>query len=211
MNIIEIYDTILSGEGHFTTREIARATGTSVPQTCKALAKLAGLGKIAKIRRGRWVLLSKTRRLRLPELLAGAPAYCTAHTALAHHGMIGQIPDAIYAATTGRGRKAATPFGAIRLHRVAKPLFKGWQTGKGGEKIAGPEKALVDFFYLGAAGHPHFKSLPEVDIPEGFSWEKALRFAGDIPNRARKTAVARKLAAQRETCAITASQDSAEM
>ena len=34
MNIIEIYDTTLSGEGHFTTREIARATGMAAVRYC---------------------------------------------------------------------------------------------------------------------------------------------------------------------------------
>lgn len=211
MKLIELYDFMLSGAGHFTTREMAQATGSRLSKTSKNLSKLAALGKVIKIGRGRWVVPAKTNRLRLPEFLSDAPTYCTAHTALSHHGMIEQIPEAIHAVTTGRGRRAQTPFGPVQIHRIAEPLFRGWTRTAGMAKIACPEKALVDLFYLGITGHPHFQSLPEVEIPRGFSWRRAHRFTKDIHNAAWRSAVASKLNAQEKSCALTASQDSAEM
>lgn len=211
MKLIELYDRLLAGSGHFTSLEMTQATGCSPSKISKALSKLAELGKITKVSRGRWVVLAKANRLQLPELLADAPAYCTAHTALSYHGMIEQIPNAIYAVTTGRGKEAKTPFGPIQIHRISKALFTGWKRSGGEGKIASPEKALVDFFYLGIMGHPHFESLPEVEIPESFSWKRAHRFTKNIPNQAWRSAVVRKLNAQEKTCMVMSTQDSAEM
>ena len=215
MNLIEIYDTLLQGEGHFTTQDVVKQTGCNAPRVSKALAHLEKLGKVTKVSRGSWALPAKINRLKLPELVSGAPTYCTAHTALSHHGMIEQIPHAIYAVTTGRGKTVKTPFGPIQLHQVSKEMFRGWRGGqgrRGGDaKIATPEKALVDYFYLGISGHPHFGNPPEVELPEGFNWDKAFRFTRNIRNQAWRHAVERKLATQRETCATIAQNDSAEM
>jgi len=211
MKLLDIYDCILSSDGNFTSCELAERTGTSAAQVSKALARLAKQGKVIKISRGKWTLLTKTNRLRLPEFVANAPAYCTAHTALFHHGMIDQIPTAIYAATTGRTKQIRTPFGPIQLHRISENLFTGWDENDGKFKMASPEKALVDYFYLAITGHPHFKTLPEVEIPKKFQWSKAKRYTKRISNRAWRNAVDEKLNTQRETSAVLAETDTAEV
>lgn len=210
MKLLDLYDILLAGEGHFTTREVASRMRLPADRASKALKRLAGLGRVIRVSRGKWALAAKTNRLKLPELLAGGPAYCTGHTALFRHGMIGQIPEAIHAASPRRGREETTPFGRIKIHRVTPEMFGGWATEKTGAKVATPEKALVDYFYLGAGGAPEFQTLPEMETPPDFSWAKARELSGLIANKSWRTAVRRKLARQKELCAACSKKDPAE-
>lgn len=213
MKLVQCYGLLQQQlEGHFTTRQLAETTRSSLSSASKCANRLAALDLVVKVGRGKWVDANRVSRLALAEFLAEAPAYITAHTALFHHGMIEQIPRAIYAGTSGRGGTFRTPYGAVNLYQIAPALFTGWRMDKAcaGVKIASPEKALVDYFYLGLTGAREFGTLPELELPENFSWEKAFAFVALISNKAWRSAVRRRLEQQAETCLILSRTDSAE-
>jgi hypothetical protein len=79
-----------------------------------------------------------------------------------------QIPVVTYAVTLGRSSRPRTAAGAYSLHRGAPEFFDGFLMHAGGFKLATPEKALVDLFYLSSTRDRAFASLPEVEWPKGF-------------------------------------------
>ena len=60
-------------------------------------------------------------------------------------------------------------------------------------KIATPEKALLDVFYLSAGRGGRFKSLPEVELPPGFRLDVAREWIERIPSARMRTVVERRL------------------
>jgi hypothetical protein len=145
MNILETYQPILSPKSHLTSQEVMAITGWKRPKISKDLNRLVKLGKLIKIHRGKWMVHQNANRLQLPQLLSVGPTYCTAHTALSWHGMIEQIPNAIYAVTTGRPIRRSTPMGPVHVHRITPSLFLGWENqptrigGTNTAKIATPK------------------------------------------------------------------------
>lgn len=110
----------------------------------------ATVGLIVRVMRGRGVVPDKFNRLCLPEFIAGQPAYVSFQSTLSYHGMIDQIPSAVYGITCGRGGVVDTP------------------TDIGWLKIATPEKAQVDILYLRMTSLGDFKQLPAVALPSHF-------------------------------------------
>lgn len=175
----------------FTTRDSAALLGVSVSATSKLLERLAGIGLITRIMRGRWVVPDKFNRLCLPELVAGQPAYVSLQSALSYHRMIDQIPSAVYGITCGRGMVIDTPVGRVSLHHVRPEFFLGYETPTeiGWLKIAIPEKAIVDILYLRMTSLGDFKGLPEVEWPKNFKWNLAQKFARLTPAGARRNLI----------------------
>jgi predicted transcriptional regulator of viral defense system len=175
----------------FTTRDTATLLGVTVNAAAKLLERLATVGLVTRIMRGRWVIPDKFNRLCLPELVAAQPAYVSLQSALSYHGMIDQIPSAVYGITCGRGGMFNTPLGRVSLHHVSPDFFAGYETPTeiGWLKIATPEKALVDILYLRMTSLGDFKGLPEVEWPKNFRWKVAQKFARLTPSRARRTLI----------------------
>lgn len=80
-----------------------------------------------------------------------APSYISFEMALAHHGL---IPESVYGITSASTRKTMvfkTPFGEF-IYRTIRPKlyfgFEYYKTNGRTYKIASPEKALLDHFYL---------------------------------------------------------------
>ena len=175
----------------FTTRDVATLLGVTVNAATKLLERLATVGLVMRIMRGRWVIPDKFNRLCLPELVAGQPAYVSLQSALSYHGMIDQIPSAVYGITCGRGGMVNTPLGRVSLHHVSPKFFIGYETPTeiGWLKIATPEKALVDILYLRMTSLGDFKALPEVEWPKNFRWGVVKKFAHLTPSRARRALI----------------------
>lgn len=175
----------------FTTRDTATLLGITINAAAKLLERLAAVGLVTRIMRGRWVIPDKFNRLCLPEIVAAQPAYVSLQSALSYHGMIDQIPAAVYGITCGRGGIVNTPLGRVSLHHVSPTFFVGYDTPTeiGWLKIATPEKAIVDILYLRMTSLGDFKGLPEVEWPKNFKWSTAQKFARLTPTGARRALI----------------------
>lgn len=160
----------------------------------KMLARLADSGHIIRIKRGLWVFPEELEPMTMAEYLtAPFPSYVSLQSALYYHGMISQIPTITYSISAARTRIFKTPLGAYSIHHVHHSFFFGYESvGKHGIKLATPEKALLDFLYLGPAKSKLFNSLPELDLPQKFSIKTAEQMLQSIEFKGRRTLVEKK-------------------
>jgi len=146
-----------------------------------------------RLARGLWVIGEKTEPLALPELLTSPfPAYVSLQSALYYRGMISQMPGVTYAVSLARTRRFKTPLGAVSVHHVIPSFFFGFEPLAGGVvKMATPEKALLDFLYLGPAKTRLFRALPELELPRSFSVARAQAMIRRIRSERRRALVQR--------------------
>lgn len=166
------------GRPVFTTREIAALRGASISATSQGLSRLEAKGLLSKPTRGIWCVPYDPRfsRLSLVPYLAGShPAYVSFVSALHLHGLVQQIPQVIYAATTGHSRVRQTPLGTFSYHRISPEFFLGYGWYGDGHSflVADLEKAVVDSFYVSSRKGNRFSFFPELDLPQSFSWLRA--------------------------------------
>jgi hypothetical protein len=139
--------------------------------------------------------LETTDRLAPPELiLAPYPAYISLHSALFQHGLIGQIPLVIYAATLALPRRLRTSSGAIFLPHTSPRLFMGFElSSRSDAKVATAEKALFDLFYLATGRTRVFSSQPEPTIPRCFRWQRLKECIMLVQSPGRRTYIAERI------------------
>ena len=176
------------------TGDIAVILGVGKAHASKMATRLAETGHLLALRRGVWAFPGRLDPLASPErLTAPQPAYVSLQSALYHHGMISQIPALVYAISLGRTRRYETPLGVVSVHHVAPDFFFGFETvGDKGVRIARPEKALLDVFYLAPARSRLFCQLPEVEKPRRFDVKEAQGMIARIPFPARRNMVAER-------------------
>jgi hypothetical protein len=121
------------------------------------------------------------------------PSYVSLQTALYFHNMISQIPNIIYAVSVGRAKIYKTPMATVSIHHIHPSFYFGYEE-KGLDgllKIASPEKALLDIFYLSQTKTRLFKTLPEVELPKNFKISVANRMIAKISSIRKRTLVQR--------------------
>ncbi len=170
----------------FTSREIALLAGRSVSATAHALKRMEREDLIRRVAHGLWCNATDPRFspfLLVPFLAGTHQAYVSFLSALHLHGMIEQIPQTVYAATTGHTRVKKTPLGTYSFHRIDPRFFVGFDWYRGGRDflIASPEKALVDSLYLSSRRGKRFGFFPELELREGFRLREAIGWAEHIP------------------------------
>jgi len=178
------------------TQDVAACLDISINHANKVLSRISKAKQIIHIRRGTWVF-PDIEPLTLPCLLtAPFPAYISLQTALYYHGMISQIPNIIYTVSLARTRLYKTPIASISVHHIQPSFFFGYhETNNDGLlKIATPEKALIDVFYLSQTKTRLFRSLPELELPKNFSVSAANKIISQITSIRRKTLVQRRFA-----------------
>ena len=80
-----------------------------------------------------------------------APSYVSFEMALAHYGL---IPESVYGITSASTRKTShfkTPIGSFMYRTIRPKLYFGFDFLKNNDKlfkIASPEKAFLDLFYI---------------------------------------------------------------
>jgi predicted transcriptional regulator of viral defense system len=161
----------------------------------KLLSRLAEPGHVARVKRGLWIIAEGLDPLVLPRYLTSPfPSYVSLQSALFHHGMISQIPRITYCVSLARTRRYSTPLGVISVHHVAPTFFFGFQeVGQHRVAMAVPEKALLDFFYFAPAKSRLFAALPELDLPQSFSMQKATEMIGAVSSQARRSLLEKRL------------------
>lgn len=200
MNQIEALKRLKTfGTSGFETRDAAALLGVRAANANMILRRLARHGLILHVSRGRWLGSDAVDRFVLPELItAPSPAYVSMQSALFHHGIIEQVPAVIFAVTLGRPRRVRTPLGVVSLHRVPAVLFDGFELDeKTGAKIARPEKALFDLYYLAPGRSRLFAALPEIEIPRTFRWTELIRYAGLVRSPSRRSFLLARIAEAR--------------
>ncbi len=196
MTLIEAQQKIKAlGVPLFQTSDAAICCGITRPHASKTLARLADAGIVFSAARGLWGFVGAVDPLLLPEsLTAPAPSYVSLYSALFYHGMISQIPENVYAVSLARTRKHKTPLGTISIHHLHESFFFGFESvGDWGVKMATPEKALLDTFYLYRARSGWFKKLPELSMPSSFNRQYAFDMIKKIPSLRTRTLVQKKL------------------
>ena len=200
MSTLKFYQQ-LAERKRVTTREAAQLTGMSVPAASMALRRLAADGLSTPLKRGNWLIGTKTGQ---PGALVSAAAdpyaaYLSGWSALRHHGRIQQLPQTQFAITLGRPGEVAMPGGKVLLHRLKPELFGGYAYEPQVQGfVASPEKAIFDQAYLSSMSRSKVSAeLPETDI-RGIRWKEVQSWVRRIPKGSIRTAVAAALDRIRE-------------
>lgn len=188
----------LIGRSVFSTREIADLRQGSLSSTSQTLAQLSVQEVIRRVKRGVWCLPSHERFSPfavVPFLLPGQRVYVSFISALHLHGLIEQIPQVIYAATTGHTRAIRTDVGTYSFHQLKPEFFRGfeWHGKRHDFLIATPEKALVDSLYLSSRRGNRFGTFPELNLGGNFKFSRAAKWVKLIPDKRIRSNVLGKL------------------
>jgi predicted transcriptional regulator of viral defense system len=183
----------------FTTREVAAMRASSISAASQALQRLAVAGSIVRVTRGVWCRPSDPRfsvNALVPFLAGSHPAYISFFSALRLHGMIEQIPQVVYAATTAHTRTVRTQVGTFSFHQLSTDFFGGydWYGDRDSFLIASPEKAILDCLYLSGRKGRRFGRFPELDL-RGFRMAEARRWVRAISDPSLRKHVRDKLEA----------------
>jgi predicted transcriptional regulator of viral defense system len=175
----------------FSTEQISAYVGISNRDGYKLLIKLKEQGIVYHLRRGLWALVETADPHVLVDYLTyPTPCYLSLQSALYYHQMIDQIPSTIYAVSLARTRQYITPIGIYSIHHIDEKLFYDFDfVGENQVRIATPEKALFDFFYLKPTKTHLFYALPELTTPPDFQWKKLQDFTLKIKNLSRRQMV----------------------
>jgi len=190
MNAAARYHQLLSvGRPVVATYEAAAAWRSSLSAASKTLARLADTGLITKIRHGIWHIGTgrPDPAAVLPVLTNPYPSYISGWSALSRHGMIDQIPSAIFAVSLDKATTFDTAFDRYEIHHIHPDLFGGYTDSDGLRAgVATPAKALFDTVYLFSTRNGHV-TLPELELPEGFDHEELDHWSGLVPSRRLRT------------------------
>jgi len=194
MRLVDVHTKLLEMKvAVFQTSDAAACLNIDSAHASKLLTRLASAGHLVHLRRGLWSFKDRVEPLALPEYLTDPfPSYVSLQSALYYHDMISQIPAVTYAVSISRTKKYETPLGVVSIHHVHPSFFFGFELiGKGIAKMATPEKALIDFFYLSPAKSNLFRALPELELARSFTTKKAYRIMSQIRSARRKNLVKR--------------------
>lgn len=176
-----------------TTREASVRWRAGPRTTNRRLRAMEEGGLVRRLRQGLWALDPQLSPFAVaPYLTAPYPAYVSFWSALAHHGLIEQIPRRISVASLGRAQRIETALGVYEIHRVAPELFGGYRGSSRDGYVAGPEKAIFDTVYIrAAAGRRAF--FTELHLPKDFSRKEVKRWVELIGNPRLRTLVSRRI------------------
>jgi predicted transcriptional regulator of viral defense system len=145
-----------------TTEEAAARWKASRRTTSHRLKAMEEGGLVRRLRPGMWALdLDIGSFAVAPFLTAPHPAYVSFWSALAHHGLIEQIPRRISVASLSPPRRIETAIGSFDVHQIAPALFGGYKGSERRGYLASAAKALFDTVYVRAAagGRAYFTEL----------------------------------------------------
>ncbi len=172
----------------FTTADVITLLDMTPTAATQALRRLAAQGLLASLKRGVWVnrMLADLHPYEaITHLSAPWPSYISLYSALSYHGIVEEVPQTVYAVTTGRGGKLKNPLGTYHLHHLPPRLLWGFRLEKQGSAsfpMAEPEKAFLDLAYLGLIprsplGMPYTRNKRwELDVDKLTTYAKRFRY-----------------------------------
>lgn len=175
----------------FQTKDVATLFNISTNHANKILSRIAENKELIHLKHATWVF-PDVEPLLIPFLLvAPFPAYISLQTALYYHGMVSQIPSVIYAVSLARTRLYKNNIATVSIHHIQQDFFFGYQEMEENRliKIASPEKALLDIFYLSPAKSRLFYSLPEIELTKKFKISVAKEMINKIRSQTRRSVV----------------------
>jgi predicted transcriptional regulator of viral defense system len=183
------------GKPVVTTSDAALVWGTSNDNASHILSRLSESGLVRRLLQGIWKVgpgRSDPREV-LPVLAAPYPVYVSFWSALFNHEMIGQIPAVVHAVSLDRPKKVGTADATFHIRPVHPYLFGGMEGASPTRAgMATSEKALFDTVYLLAMRGKNV-SLPELELPEGFSYPELFSWLERIHSPRLRTKVDRAL------------------
>ncbi|MFA6091585.1 MAG: hypothetical protein WCU88_00215 [Elusimicrobiota bacterium] len=138
----------------FTTADFLTLTGMAPDAATHALGRLAARDLLARLKKGIWVNKfggDVHPYEALPYLRAPWPAYVSLYSALADHGIVAEVPHAVYGVSSALPKRYATLIGEFHIHHLPPRLMWGYEarsSGRGSYPMAEPEKAFLDLAYL---------------------------------------------------------------
>lgn len=133
-------------------------------QASRLMRQLVEVESIIKLKRGIWAWPNSDPLALISFLTSPFPSYISLQSALFYHGVIEQIPAIYYAVSMGRKRLEHTPVGVFSIHHINTSFFMGFETHYNPYyQLASPEKAFLDYLYLGRVEPSLFGKLPEID------------------------------------------------
>ncbi|MFA4873413.1 MAG: hypothetical protein WC659_05805 [Patescibacteria group bacterium] len=136
----------------YTFADIAKVTNNlPLPSLKVALTRAVKSGTLQRLRRGLYIISSRTINPKGLTAYLYLPAYVSFETALAEYGIMSQIPYTITCATTKRSKRLTIADTEIEYRQLKPDLFFGYEKS-GDYFMASPEKALLDSIYLVSMG-----------------------------------------------------------
>jgi len=146
IDLIKVLD-ILARENKkkvFSIRDISSLLDLSRPAAAMLLIRAQKNGIVFRVK-NIWVNLLNPPDLLEVALVLVSPSYLSLESALFYHQCLSQSPKGrLSLITQGRPYKITCPLGNIQYFHLKKKLFFGFDT----QRIAHPEKALLDLVYL---------------------------------------------------------------
>ncbi len=179
---------LLGDESVFRTGTLL--AGQSSPEHVRRqLSRWVKSGKVLGLRKGIYALANPYAKSQPhPFFLANElrrASYVSLQSALAWYGCIPEFSPATTSVTTERPEELATPLGRFLFRHLKEDLFRGMQRVEvsAGQfaRIATPEKALIDLFYLTPhSDHPDY--LEELRLePQGcLEWVRLVEMAREL-------------------------------
>jgi predicted transcriptional regulator of viral defense system len=195
MKATDVYSRLQKLAPVVTTSEVATSLSMSTATAVHALERLASAGLVQNVSHGVWHIGPGPIDFLtvLPVLSRPYPSYMSVWSALFHHGMIEQVPRALYAVTLGRTKTIQAAGTAFEIHHICPALFGGHEGMSGARSgIATPEKALFDTVYL-LASRSADVSLPELELPDDFDADAVWVWVELIEGKRLRTIVVRLL------------------
>lgn len=175
------------------TGEAVARLGVSPTRASQILRSLEHAGVVARLKHGLWLLEPDVDPFVIPPYLtAPFPAYVSLSSALSKHGMIEQIPRAIFVCSPGRTHEVKTTRAAYAIHHLAAEVFGGFTGTSDTGYVATPEKALFDSVYLPLARRTRL-FLPELELPTDFDRGKLETWTNRIRAPWLRSATSREL------------------
>ena len=164
--------SVLQSSPIFTTWDFAIQTNTSISASARLLNTIAKRKEINSVVRGLWTFTQnqEVHPFSLtPYLLRNEHGYISLLTALHIHGILSQIPTRTQVVTTAHSRVVKTKLGVFEFFQMKPEMMLdgvAWSDTKLPFRMATPEKALLDVFYLSTRKGKRFSSLPELNLKE---------------------------------------------